>query len=144
MELLDGGHFGPEQAQGHGVVAVLWSLSCPFCLRHNAHINMLQDQVEKQARVRSPLDLPGRAQNASLRIVTAVREPDADATRRYMQSNGYRFAVTLQYAALAAALTQRRSTPLTITVRPDGRLRQVIPGEMAQADVLELVHLGAA
>jgi hypothetical protein len=35
----------------------------------------------------------------------------------------------------------RRVIPLTITVDRQGRLREIIPGEMAEADVLALATL---
>jgi hypothetical protein len=44
---------------------------------------------------------------------------------------------------MAQALSTRRLVPLTVTVDRSGRLRQVIPGEMFEADVLELARLGA-
>ena len=50
-------------------------------------------------------------------------------------------AVTLDAAPMAAALTTRRMIPLTVTVARDGRLKQVIPGEMFEDDVMELARL---
>jgi hypothetical protein len=39
---------------------------------------------------------------------------------------------------MAAALSTRRMIPLTVTVGRNGRLRQVIPGEMSEDDVMDL------
>jgi thiol-disulfide isomerase/thioredoxin len=125
VSLLDGRRWGPPQAQGRAVVVVFWSLTCPFCLRHNAHVSKLQASLGD-----APLD-----------IITAVREPDAEATRRHMAQHGFRFAVTLDAPLLAAALTTRRISPLTVTVDRQGRLKQVIPGEMFEDDVLGLNRL---
>ena len=125
VTLLDGRRWGPAQAQGRAVVVVFWSLHCPFCLRHNAHLDKLQASLRGE-----PLE-----------ILTAVREPDAAAARRHMAQHGHRFAATLDAPALAAALSKRRVSPLTVTVDRGGRLRQVIPGEMFEDDVLELVRL---
>jgi hypothetical protein len=43
---------------------------------------------------------------------------------------------------MAAALSMRRLTPLTVTVDRQGRLKQVIPGEMTADDMLGLLALG--
>jgi Redoxin len=107
------------------VVVVWWSLHCPFCVRHNTRLTALQARVGMRP----------------LRIITAVREPDAPAVRLHMQRYGHRFAVTLEAQALSAALSTRRVSPLTATVDRQGRLRQVIPGEMAEDDMMELLQL---
>jgi len=125
VTLLDGRTWGPRQAEGRAVVVVFWSLTCPYCLRHNTHLGKLQASVH---------GLP-------LEILTAVRERDADATRRHLARHGHRFPVTLDERPLAAALSMRRISPLTVTVARDGRLRQVIPGEMFEDDVMGLARL---
>lgn len=127
VTLIDGRRWSAAQAQGKAVVVVFWSTTCPFCLRHNAHVARLQRETA------------GRP----LEILTVARERDADAVRRYLARHGYGFAVTLDTAPMAAALTSRRMIPLTVTVGRDGRLRQVIPGEMFEDDVLELARLAA-
>jgi thiol-disulfide isomerase/thioredoxin len=127
VTLLDGRRWSAERARGKAVVVVFWSTTCPFCLRHNAHVARLQRESA------------GRP----LEILTVARERDADAVRRYLAQHGYGFAVTLDAAPMAAALTTRRMIPLTVTVARDGRLKQVIPGEMFEDDVLELARLAA-
>ena len=119
--------WGAVQAEGKAVVVVFWSLTCPHCLRHNAHLSKLQASLGSTPLV----------------ILTAVREPDAEATRRHMARHGHRFAVTLDTPALAAALTTRRLSPMTVTIDRQGRLKQVIPGEMFEDDVMGLVKLAA-
>jgi thiol-disulfide isomerase/thioredoxin len=126
VSLLDGQQFGPEQARDHAVVVVFWSLTCGFCIRHNSHLTRLQDSLPAGSR---------------LRIVTAVREPDAQAVRRHMARHGHRFAVTLEAGKLASALSTRRISPLTVTVDRRGHLLQVIPGEMFEDDVMALARL---
>ena len=127
VSLLDGSRWGATQAQGHAVVVVLWSLTCPFCVRHNTHLTQLYRGLGQRA----------------LRILTAVRERDAAATRRHMARHGHDFPVTLDFEPLAASLAKRRITPLTVTVDRQGRLLQVIPGEMSEDDVLALAQLAA-
>jgi thiol-disulfide isomerase/thioredoxin len=125
VSLLDGGHWGPAQAQGAAVVVVFWSLHCAFCLRHNQRLTRLADAIGERP----------------LRVLTAVREPEPEATRQHLRRQGWRFPVTLEVAPLAAVLSTRRFSPLTVTVERSGRLRQVIPGEMADDDIMGLLEL---
>ena len=125
VRLLDGSPWGPARTDGKAVVAVFWSLTCAFCQRHNAHIEKLHQLVQGQA----------------LELITIVRENDAPAVREHMARHGWHFAVTLDNAPMAAALSLRKLTPLTVSVNRDGRLKQVIPGEMSEDDVLGLRRL---
>jgi thiol-disulfide isomerase/thioredoxin len=125
VTLLDGARFGPAQAAGHAMVVVFWTTSCPYCRRHNPHI-------EKLHRA---------AAGRPLRVLGVARESDAAVVRRHAQAMGYSFPITLDAQPLAQVLSLRRMIPLTVTVDRQGRLKQVIPGEMAEDDVLELLQL---
>lgn len=127
VELLGGGQWSAAQAEGKAVVAVFWSTTCPFCRRHNAHIDKL-----REAAAGKPLTL-----------ITIARDKDPQAVQRYLERHGWRFPVTLDAAPMSAALTQRNVIPLTVTVDRRGRLLQVIPGEMFEEDVLDLLKLSA-
>lgn len=126
VTLLDGSRWGPDQAQGRHVVVVFWATSCPFCLRHNAHVEKL-----RRAAAGRPLE-----------ILTVARDADAQAVRAYLARHGYGFAVTLDHLPMAAALSSRKLIPLTLVVDRQGRLRQEIPGEMFEDDVMEWLRLG--
>ncbi len=125
VTLLDGSRFGPAQAEGRALVVVFWSTTCPFCRRHNEHVQKLH------------LAAAGRA----LAVLGVARDRDAAAVSRHAREFGYTFPITLEHAPLAAALSQRRIIPLTVTVDRGGRLLQAIPGEMFESDVLELLQL---
>jgi len=125
VTLLDGSRFGPAQAQGRALVVVFWSTTCPFCRRHNQHVEMLHRA----------------AAGRRLAVLGVARERDAAAVRRHAGEHGYTFPITLDHAPLSAALSARRIIPLTVTVDRSGRLLQVIPGEMFESDVLELLQL---
>ncbi len=125
VTLLDGSRFGAAQAQGRALVVVFWSTTCPFCRRHNQHL-------EKLHRA---------AAGRRLAVLGVARERDAAAVRRHASEHGYTFPITLEQAPLAAALSARRVIPLTVTIDRGGRLLQVIPGEMFEDDVLELLQL---
>jgi thiol-disulfide isomerase/thioredoxin len=129
VTLLDGTTFGAAQAEGRAVVAVFWSIDCPFCRRHNPH-------VEKLHRA-------ARAAGRPLSVLGIARDRDASAVSAHARGRGYTFPITLDAAPLAAALSRRNLIPLTITVDRRGLLRQVIPGEMFEEDVMELLGLAA-
>lgn len=125
VALLGGGTFGPEQTAGRAVVVVFWSTTCPFCKRHNPHI-------EKLRRA---------AAGRKLMVLGVAREQDPALVLQYARAQGYSFPITLDHSAMAAALSQRRVVPLTITVDRQGRLLQAIAGEMFEEDVLDLLQL---
>ena len=121
VEMLDGSRFNAERAKGRTVIVVFWATTCPFCKRHNAHIEKL-----RRAAAGRPLE-----------IVTVARDKDPQAVRRYLAANGYGFGVTMAQAPMAAALHERRVIPLTAVVGPDGKLREIVPGEMFEEDVMQ-------
>jgi len=120
VTLLSGQRLSAADVQGQSVLVVFWSTTCPFCLRHNAHI-------EKLRRA---------ASGGKLRIVTVAREKDAEPVHQYLRKHGYGFDVTLDHAAMSAALSARKIIPLTVLITPDGRLKMAIPGEMFEEDVM--------
>lgn len=125
VTLLDGTRLDGGALKSRPVVAVFWSTTCPFCRRHNQH-------VEKLHRV---------AAARGLLVLGIARDRDAEKVRSYARAQGYTFPITMDHAPLAAALSSRNVIPLTVTVDRQGRLRQVIPGEMFEEDVLELARL---
>jgi thiol-disulfide isomerase/thioredoxin len=127
VTLLDGSRFGPDQASGQAMVVVFWSIGCPFCRRHNPRVEKLH-----RAAVGRPL-----------RVLGVARERDLALVRAHVQAQGYSFPNTLDTRPLADALSQRRLIPLTVTVDRQGRLKQVIPGEMSEDDMLGLLELAA-
>ena len=130
VQLLGGGTLKAADWQGRAGVVVFWSLTCPFCRRHNEH-------VEKLHRAAQAASLP-------LTVLGVVRERDAAAVARHIQQQGYSFANTLDLAPMAAALSERRMTPITAVVDRQGRLKMVLPGEMFEEDVMELLQLARA
>jgi thiol-disulfide isomerase/thioredoxin len=127
VQLLGGSALGPADWVGRAGVVVFWSTTCPFCRRHNQHVEKLHRAAQ--------------AAGAALRVLGVARESDVAEVRRYADQQGYSFPITLDNAPMAAALSQRRVIPLTATVGRDGRLKLVLPGEMFEEDVLELMQL---
>jgi thiol-disulfide isomerase/thioredoxin len=127
VSLLDGTRWNAARAEGKAVVVVFWATTCPFCRQHNAHVEKL-----RVAAAGRPLEL-----------LTVARDRDLQAVRQYLARTGWRFAVTMDSGPMAEALSTRNLIPLTVTVDRSGRLKQVIPGEMFEDDVLELLQLAA-
>lgn len=125
VSLLDGSRWGARQAEGRAVVAVFWSVTCPFCRRHNEHVEKLH-----RAAAGKPLS-----------VIGISRDKDIAAVRRYVAERGYSFPVTMDEAPMHELLATRRVIPLTVTVDRQGRMMQAYPGEMFEEDVLELLAL---
>ena len=125
VRLIDGNSWAAEG--GRPQVVVFWSVTCPFCVRHNAHVQRLYERVQRQG---------------GPQILSVSRDRDPAAVARYLTLNRYTFPVTLEHEPLRAALSARKSIPLTVLVDRTGRIRQSIPGEMFEDDVLELQGLG--
>jgi thiol-disulfide isomerase/thioredoxin len=123
VALLDGSRWMPQP--GVAQVVVLWSTTCPFCKRHNAHVQKLYQA------------LAGRP----AAVLGVARDRDPAAVQRSMALNGWTFPVTLAWPAMSAALTARNVIPMTLTVDRQGRLHEAIPGEMFEEDVLKLAAL---
>lgn len=130
VTLLDGRTLAPGHWQGRLGVVVFWSTTCPFCRRHNQHVEKLQRAA--------------RAAGAPLSVLGVARDRDADTVRRYARAQGYSFDITQDVAPMAAAMAPRSLIPQTAVVGRDGRLLQLLPGEMFEEDVLELLDLATA
>jgi thiol-disulfide isomerase/thioredoxin len=125
LTLLDGQTLGAEAWNDTAAVVVFWATWCPFCRRHNA-------QIEKLYRA---------AAGPHLRILAVALDGDEASVRRYMAVNGLHFPVVVGRPELRTLFTPRRVIPMTCLVDRRGRLRQAIPGEMAEDDVLALAAL---
>jgi thiol-disulfide isomerase/thioredoxin len=126
LRLLDGSMLDAGMLRGTATVVVFFSTTCPYCERHNQHLQALSKSA------------------AGLRVMGAAHERDAERVRRHQAARGQTFAVTLDHQPLHEALSLRRVTPLTCVVDAQGRLREVIPGEMTLDDVMELARWARA
>lgn len=128
VRLLDGRRLAAPAQRGQAAVLVFFSTTCPFCLRHNQHVQKLAT-----ASAGLPLQVLGVALDRS-----------ADEVRQYLARRGLAFDVTLDERALRSVLSPRRVIPLTCVLDREGRLREVIPGEMVEDDVLGLARWARA
>ena len=124
ITLLDGGRLDPASWHGRPAVVVFWATYCPYCKRHNAHVDKLYRATQGQP----------------LRILGVALDNDEETVRRYMAVNGYGFPVGMDGGRLRQRLTTRRVIPMTCTLDLQGRVVQAIPGEMSEDDVLGLAQ----
>ncbi len=127
IELLDGTVWSPDSWRGQAGVLVIWATWCPFCVRHNPHVDALHRAAQAAGR--------------PLRVLAASLDRDPELVRRYVRERGYAFPVTMGAEALRARFGLRRVTPTTVTFDRRGRLLQRIPGEMFEEDVMALIGL---
>jgi len=122
LRLLDGGTLEAAQLRQSATLVVFFSTTCPFCARHNQHVQKLAQATRGQP----------------LRVLGVAHDRDPEAVRRYLAAKGLGFAVTLDQQPLHEALSMRRVIPLSCVIDAQGRLREVIPGEMFEEDVMDL------
>ncbi len=121
VNLLGGGVVEPAAWRGQPALVVFWATYCPFCKRHNAH-------VDKAYRA---------LQGSGLQVLGVALDTDEALVRRYMAQNNYRFPVAMDGGLLRRQFTTRRVIPMTCMVDRQGRLVQAIPGEMFEEDVID-------
>jgi thiol-disulfide isomerase/thioredoxin len=127
VHLLDGRQLAAADLDARPVVAVFWSISCPFCKAHNVHVEKLQ-----------------RAAAGSRLLVLGIAiDADTAQVREYVRRQGYSFAVTADHGALSTSLEGRRVIPRTYAVETGSRLVAALAGEMFEEDVMEFMRLAA-
>lgn len=129
ITLLDGSVLPAAAWQDTAAVLVFWATYCPFCLRHNAHVEKLHRATAGQR----------------LRVLSFATDREPEAVRRYMARHGYTFPVSLvDSEPMRLRLALRRTIPTTVGVTREGRVGLALPGEMFEEDVLEMASLAEA
>lgn len=126
ITLLDGSVLPAASWLDTAAVLVFWATHCPFCRRHNAHVEKLHRAVAGQR----------------LRVLSFATDRDPAKVRSYLQQQGYSFAVSLQDAeAMRLRLGLLRTIPTTVGISRSGRVGLALPGEMFEEDVLAMAAL---
>lgn len=123
IRLLDGRAVVHPAPGGDASVVVFFSTTCPFCARHNDHVQKLLE----------------RSRGLPLRVLAVAQDRQEAHVRTYLQRRGLGFDVSLEHAVMRAALTALKGIPVTCAIDRQQRLREVIRGEMFEDDVLGLV-----
>lgn len=129
LKLLNEQGDGPAKWSGLPVVVVFWATWCPFCKRHNAHVEKLY-----QHSLGKPF-----------RVLGVTGETDRDKINNHVLANQMHFPVAMAQPGFRSQFTSRNVIPLTCLVGADGRLMQALAGEMHEDDVMALAGtVGAA
>ena len=120
--MVDGSVLPPHAWRDTAAIIVFFSTDCAYCMRHNAHLDKLNRTLGKRP----------------VRILGAALDTDPALVRAYVAAHRTSFPVAIGAGAYRARFTQRRIIPMTVIANRHGRLVQAFPGEMAEADVLEL------
>jgi len=129
IRLLDGPVLPAAAWQDTAAVLVFWATHCPFCLRHNAHVERLHRAVAGKR----------------LRVIGFAGDRDAQAVRRYMERHQYTFPVSLADSeTMRLRLGLGRTIPTTVGIGRDGSVGLALPGEMFEEDVLLMARLANA
>lgn len=121
VSLLGAAPLTREALMSRSVVLGFSSATCGYCLRQDAHLQVLHQKSGKEVLV--------------LGVSTDARDEDVLALAR---RHGWTFAWTREHDKLAALFDRRRILPRTYLVGRGGVLLRSIPGEMFESDVLEL------
>lgn len=119
VRLLDGREIAPAHWRDKVLVVERWATWCPFCANQNPHLDKLH-----RAHAGRGLEVLG---------LSIDRGPDV--VRAYMRDRGYAFHAAMMTPAWEAVLGRTRKLPMVWVVGRDGRLKEVIPGEMFPDDV---------
>jgi thiol-disulfide isomerase/thioredoxin len=127
LQLVDGSTRAADHWAGTPLVVVFWATWCSFCKRHNARLERLYSTIDAQ----------------QLRILGLAIDGTAPSVARHVRAHGWRFPVALDDGTLRPQFTERRMVPMTCLVDRTGVVRERIPGEMDEADVLALPRSAA-
>lgn len=122
ISLLDGRAVVHPAPGGAASIVVFFSTTCPFCARHNEHVQKLLE----------------RSRGLPLRVLAVAHDRQEAHVRTYLQRRALGFDVSLDHVPMRAALTPLKGIPITCAIDRQQRLREVIRGEMFEDDVLGL------
>lgn len=123
VRLFDGRVLPDGYFEDKPVIVEFWASWCPFCARQNPYIQKLWLLAKEQG----------------LEVLTiSIDRVEADAVN-YMAKHHYTFPAAMESDALRAVFGKRKVVPEIFVIRADGHVAEVIPGEMFEEDVLDLI-----
>jgi len=124
ITLLDGRTLPAGHYAGKPVVIEYWASWCPFCARQNPHLQKLTDAT--------------RGKGLEVLAISIDKQPGE--ARDYLAKHAYTFDAAMETDALRAVFGKRRVIPEIFVIDAQGKLAEIIPGEMFEEDVLELAR----
>ena len=124
IQLMDGTTLPEGHFKGKPLIIEYWASWCPFCARQNPYVQKLWQQL----------------QGSGLELLTVSIDSKEQAAADYLREHQYTFPAAMDTPALQKVLGKRRVIPTIFVIKPDGEIAEVIPGEMFEEDVLELME----
>jgi len=123
VTLLDGRVLPAGYFQGKPVIVEYWASWCPFCGRQNPYLEKLMQ----------------KARGTGLEILTVSIDKNESDAKEYVDKHQYTFPVAMQTPELLGVFGKRKVIPEILVIKADGIVAEIIPGEMFEEDVLDLI-----
>jgi len=123
VTLIDGQRLPAGYFQGKPLIVEYWASWCPFCGRQNPRLQKLTLEAQKKG----------------LQILTvSVDRKESDASD-YIQEHHYTFPVAMETPELLKTFGRRDIIPEIFVVTANGKLAEVLSGELPEAQVAGLI-----
>lgn len=123
VRLLDGTVLTSADLQGKPLIIEYWASWCPFCARQNPYFESLYQ----------------KAKGSGLTVLSVSIDKKPEDAQAYMKAKNYTFPVAMETPELRQVFGKRRVIPKIFVITADGKVAEVIPGEMFEEDVLDLI-----
>lgn len=123
VTLFDGTVVPAEVFKGKPVLIEYWASWCPFCNRQNPYWQKLHDS----------------AQGKDIQVLSISIDKKPEDAHDYMRKHNYSFHAAMETPELRQIFGKRRVIPKVFVIDPNGKVLEVIPGEMFEEDVLDLI-----
>ena len=120
--LLDGTPLGKEAFKNTPVVLEFWASWCPYCARQNPYLQKLHEQMD----------------GAGMQVITVSIDKEEKAASDYMKKHGYTFKAARYTPQVKAVFGEIKVIPLVYVIDKNSVIREIIPGEMFEEDVMDL------
>ncbi len=125
LKFAEGSRLDADRLKGAPVIVVFWATWCGFCERHNVRVERLYRSLQGQ----------------SPQVLGVAIDGDRVSVGRFVRARGWTFPVAVDDGSIRRQFTARRMVPMTCVVGASGDIRQCIPGEMAEDDVMALARV---
>lgn len=123
ITLISGKELSADHFAGRPVVVSYWASWCPYCKRQNERLQ----------------DFYSQAQDKGLDILTINVDEDQDAALSYLETMQPDFPSAFETEAIRAVFGKATFIPRLFVIDEQGKVAEVIPGEMAEKDIFNLI-----
>lgn len=123
ITLISGEQLPADYYEGQPVVVSYWASWCPYCKRQNERLQTLYPM----------------AQEKGLNLLTINVDEDPDEALKYLESVQPNFPSAFETEAIRAVFGKATFIPKLFVIDAEAKVVEIIPGEMADKDVLGLL-----